>query len=376
MSCEYSHICGGCSFRDKKEKEYRIFKEEKFKKILSSLKTKFASPIFIPDHTRRRASLAFSYQKGKLNFGFNEKRSSTIVNIKKCPLLTPRLNSNLENIRQMLEELCLVRYQVKKGRKYFEDSVASGDVFICDATNGIDIILEYDGPLVLEHRLVLFELGQKIPDIIRISQRRGSQRVLQPVLEKSKPYIKIGSYDIQIPAGTFLQPSTEGEKALISTVLKYLDGYEGKIADLFCGVGTFSYAMAANIKNKILAVDSSPDLLKGFRETINLNMIPNVTVMERNLFKYPLDENDLQGIGAVVFDPPRAGAAAQVKKITSMAKDIKPSKVIAVSCNPQTFLNDANQLLQGGYELNEVTMVDQFTYSEHSELVALFTKKE
>ncbi len=375
MSCEYSQICGGCSFRDKEEKEYRIFKEEKFKKILSSLDTKFGSSIFIPDNTRRRASLTFSYQKGKLSLGFNEKRSSVIVDIKKCPLLTPRLNSNLENIRQILEELCQVHYQVKKGRKYFEASVSSGDVFICDALNGIDIVLEYNGPVDLGHRLILFELGQKMPDIIRISQRNSPQGILQPILEKSKPYIKIGPYNIQIPAGTFLQPSTEGERALISTVLKYLNGYEGKIADLFCGVGTFSYVLAVNIKNKVLAVDSSPELLKGFRETINHNMIPNINIMERNLFKYPLDENDLQGFGAVVYDPPRAGAAAQVKKIASMAREIKPNKIIAVSCNPQTFLSDASQLLQGGYELNEVTMVDQFTYSEHSELVALFTKK-
>lgn len=52
----------------------------------------------------------------------------------------------------------------------------------------------------------------------------------------------------------------------------------------------------------------------------------------------------------------------------------RPEKIIAVSCNPGTFVNDANTLVSAGYKLVEVTMVDQFVYSDHSELVALFTK--
>lgn len=378
MSCAYSEICGGCTLRDKEVAEYRHLKEEKVKKLLSALEVEelnFAPPIFIADGTRRRAAFAFSYQNGRLTMGFNENRSSNLVDVKDCPLLTPRLNANLTNIRRMVEEICAVTYQIKKGRRTFERSVTSGDVLVCDALNGIDVVLEYDGPLDLGHRIILFELGQSMPDIIRVSQRRGPQEVVQPVLEKSRPYVRIGKYDIQIPAGTFLQPSAEGEAVLTSLVSKYMQGYEGRIIDLFCGVGTFSYVLAENVKNKIFAVDSSPGLLNGFKETINHNMIPNITVIERNLFKYPLDQNDLRGFGAVVFDPPRAGAAAQVQKIAAMSSADKPERIIAVSCNPQTFLSDAGQLLKGGYILNEVTMVDQFVYSEHCELVALFTKK-
>ena len=91
------------------------------------------------------------------------------------------------------------------------------------------------------------------------------------------------------------------------------------------------------------------------------------------MFKYPLDNAELQDIDVVVFDPPRAGAAAQAKALSSMPTDSRPQKIIAISCNPSTFVNDANMLIQGGYKLQEVTMVDQFTYSNHSELVGLFT---
>ena len=157
--------------------------------------------------------------------------------------------------------------------------------------------------------------------------------------------------------------------------MRYAGESGGKIADLFCGVGTFSYPLSKNIKNKIVAADSSRSLLEGFRQSVNKNMIPNIEIVEKNLFKYPLDEKELNGFDLVVFDPPRAGAEAQAKKIAAMGTSA-PQKVIAVSCNPHSFVKDANILIGAGFKLEEITLVDQFAYSNHSELVALFTKKD
>ena len=144
--------------------------------------------------------------------------------------------------------------------------------------------------------------------------------------------------------------------------------------DLFCGVGTFSYPLSALPGTRIFAADSSVALLDGFRRSINKNMIANVEIVVKNLFKYPLDTSELKGFAAVVFDPPRAGAEAQAAQLAALPEADRPAKIIAVSCNPHSFVRDANILLSGGYKLAEVTIVDQFVYSNHSELVALFTK--
>lgn len=109
---------------------------------------------------------------------------------------------------------------------------------------------------------------------------------MEPLIEKAKPQIAVGGSCVYIPAGTFLQASSAGERALTGLVLQYLGGTRGKIADLFCGVGTFSYPLAALKGNKILAVDSSRELLEGFRNSINRNMLANIEIWERNLFKY------------------------------------------------------------------------------------------
>lgn len=378
MHCGVAEICGGCVCRGLSREAYRQLKTENFKKVLAPLGNGFsiAEPVFIEDSTRRRAALAFRYVKKKLTLGFNESRSDNLIDLDACPLLTPRLNAVLPEIRRLLAALCAIPYTVKKGKKAVSQYISSGDVWLCEAQNGIDVVLEYDAPLELNHRMELFEQAQSMPDIIRLSHRRRSTEAAEPVIEKAKPFIKIGGFDVFIPAGTFLQPSAEGQQALTGLVQKYLGGTEGRIADLFCGVGTFSYVLAANIKNKITAVDSGAELLRGFRESVNANRIPNIEIKLKNLFKYPLDAAELKDFAAVVLDPPRAGAAAQVRQLAALEESARPQKIIMVSCNPHTFVNDALCLTDGGYELKEAAMVDQFVYSNHSELVALFTKKE
>lgn len=377
MDCQFSSQCGGCSCREMEIEAYRMLKLKQFRAVLSKINQpdiKTGEPVFINDGTRRRASLGFCYRKGSLQLGFNQAKSNILLDIPFCPLLTPGLNQIFPALRRLIASVCEHPYQIKKGKKIISQTINKGDIWLTETANGIDMVLEIDAPLELAHRMVIFEQAQEIAPLIRISHRHKPGDSLELLIEKNKPFIKIGGYSIYIPAGTFLQPSVEGEQALTGLVKKYLGSSVGKIADLFCGVGTFSYVLAADINNKILAVDSSPALLEGFRESVNRNMIPNIQILSRNLFKYPLDAADLKNFEAVVFDPPRAGAAAQARQLAALSQEQKPSKIIAVSCNPNTFINDANTLLDGGYRLEEVTLVDQFIYSNHSELVALFTK--
>ena len=79
---------------------------------------------------------------------------------------------------------------------------------------------------------------------------------------------------------------------------------------------------------------------------------------------------ELKGIDAVVFDPPRAGAVEQTGEIARSRAGV----VVAVSCNPTTFVRDAAVLTNEGFHLQAVTAVDQFLWSPHIELVGVFTR--
>ena len=378
MICEINHICGGCPLRHLPEREYRQQKIEQFNKLVGNIRQAdivCGEPIFIADSQRRRAELTFLRRKGNLLLGFNGAQSHDIADLKQCLALTPTLNAILPDVRRLLEDLCAVQTHKKVKNKVLTEQILQGEIWLTEAENGVDILLEIDIEPSFEHRIIISEWAQNNAAVIRLSVGKKNTRP-ETIIEKTPPFITIGGYRVLIPAGTFLQPSAAGEKALSGLVQKYLGDTTGNIADLFCGVGTFSYPLSNNIKNKITAADSSAELLAGFQKTVNAHSIPNIKIVQKNLFKYPFDAAELKNFTAVVFDPPRAGAGAQVAQIAAMPHCDKPTKIIAVSCHPQTFINDANTLIAGGYTIKEITMVDQFVYTRHFELVALFEKGE
>lgn len=377
MNCIYQDICGGCPLRALSTEDYRQHKIERFTKIAANIRQerlRFGEPIFIADGQRRRAELTFIYQKGKINLGFNAAQSHQLIDIESCLALVPELNGILPRVREFLQRLCEIKTSQKVKTKFVTYSIRQGEIWLTAAANGVDILLEIDERITLEHRMEICDFANQNPEVIRVSVGKKNTRP-ETIIEKTRPHIKIADYEVFIPAGTFLQASAAGEKALTDLVLQSIGETTGNIADLFCGVGTFSYPLAHNLKNKITAADSSEELLDSFQKTVNFLTIPNIKIVKKNLFKYPFDAEELKNFAAVVFDPPRAGAGAQVAQIAAMNQADKPQKIVAVSCNPHTFINDANQLLEGGYDLSKITMVDQFVYAEHFELVALFEKK-
>ena len=375
-ACGLENICGGCPLRHLSQEEYRRTKIEKIKSVLQGIQTPTLSleePVFIGDNTRRRATFAFSFSKGKSLLGFNAYHSTDILDCDNCLLLRPEIQRNLAAIKNLLADLCAEPFVQKQGKKTTSIKLTKGDVSVTLADNGLDVVIELANMPELNHCMIISEHLANIPEIIRISWRRRPEEKPEVILEKRAPFIKIKDTVVYVPAGTFLQPSKEGEQALIEQVLSYLGEDRGKIADLFCGVGTFSYPLAKLKGNYLTSIDSSADLLEGFRNSVNKNQIPNINIKAKNLFKYPLDEKELEEFDIVVFDPPRAGAKAQVEKLANMTEKF-PHKIIAVSCNPETFVRDANILIRGGYTLKSLRIVDQFIYSDHSEIVALFTK--
>ena len=144
------------------------------------------------------------------------------------------------------------------------------------------------------------------------------------------------------------------------------------VADLFSGIGTLTIPIAA-AGARVKAIDNNTEAINSLLAAAGAaGFSGRVKVENRNLFQRPLIPSELKKYHAVVFDPPRSGAAA-------VARNLSISEVpllIAVSCNPATFARDASIIISGGYTLNRVTPVDQFVYSKHIELVAMFTKNK
>ena len=178
------------------------------------------------------------------------------------------------------------------------------------------------------------------------------------------PEIDLSGAKVRLPPGTFLQASREAEATLAGLVR---DGAQGakRLADLFAGLGTFTFALAkeAAVDAYEAAEAAVHALAEAARRTPKLKPVRGIV---RDLFRSPLSVKELKAYDAVVFDPPRAAAAAQAETLATS----EVSRLVAISCNPGTLARDLRTLVDGGYRITRVTPVDQFRFSPHIEVVA------
>ncbi|RMF12640.1 MAG: class I SAM-dependent RNA methyltransferase, partial [Alphaproteobacteria bacterium] len=142
-------------------------------------------------------------------------------------------------------------------------------------------------------------------------------------------------------------------------------GQAQSVADLFSGLGTFTFPLAR--RARVVAFDGEGSAIGALAAAAGGRA---VEARVRDLFRRPLAADELARFDGVLMDPPRAGARAQAEQL---ARSPVPT-VAMVSCNPATFARDARILVDGGYSLEWVQPVDQFLWSAEVELVASFRR--
>jgi 23S rRNA (uracil1939-C5)-methyltransferase len=173
---------------------------------------------------------------------------------------------------------------------------------------------------------------------------------------------------VSLPPDAFLQPSAEGEAALVDAVTRFAAKAKS-IADLYAGCGTFTFPLARI--GKVAAFEASKPAMAAVTAAANhAGLAGRVTATARNLDSSPLPPEELKRFDCVVFDPPRAGAKTQAEMLARS----RVKRVVAVSCNPTTFARDARILVDGGFTLTDLVAVDQFVWSAHVEIVAAFKR--
>lgn len=357
--CPHYEACGSCSLQHWNEEAYRQWKEDRVLAALERLGVnlrEIKDPVFIPQATRRRATLATFLQNTELRLGYHRMRSHDITDIPDCMVLTPKLQDTINAMRPYLHRI-------------LTDS-RPADIFIQDTGLSIDVM--FTGPVGKNHKpdQAAFEAMTEMAEdcnLARISWRAKDRDEPQVQLEREPVIKKAGPLKIALPPGAFMQPSEEGEKALIKAVKNaFPKGFNGRIAELFSGCGTFTGPLMKAYR--VHAVEGDPAAI-GALETAAAGRL-DLSVARRDLFVSPLGPDELNKFSAIVIDPPRAGAKAQAEQIARS----KVPLVISVSCNPSTFARDAAIMAQGGYKLASIQLIDQFLWSAHSEVVGVFRR--
>jgi 23S rRNA (uracil1939-C5)-methyltransferase len=279
--------------------------------------------------------------------GFSAARTHHIVPIDDCPILAPSLGGAVSAAWAIAEALAGANKPL--------------DIQITASDAGLDVDVRGSGALS----------SKAVTALARVAEQHKLARLTRHgeiVAQHAQPTLKIGRVIVPLPPGAFLQATAEGEAALARLVAGHV-GKAKQVADLFCGVGPFALRLAETAR--ITAADNDAgavDALK--RAAAGATGLKPIATVTRDLFRRPYVASELKAFDAVVFDPPRQGAEAQTRELANSGVPV----VVAVSCDANTFARDAKILVDGGYRLAVVTMVDQFRYSPHVEIVAKFTR--
>ncbi|MBS0234102.1 MAG: class I SAM-dependent RNA methyltransferase [Proteobacteria bacterium] len=347
--CRHFGKCGGCSVQHLAPDAYAIWKRTL---VIDAFKARGLDPevhaLEPPEGQRRRAALKAQRTEGGIEIGFHAAASHELIGIEECPVLEPKLVMALPTVAKLIMLLLPKRTEVR--------------VVMTLTRSGLDV--EIDG--------TQRKLTPEIRSQLAIGATRiGLARLVvsgDVVVETLQPFMQFGPADVPLPPAVFVQAVEAAETAIANHVVTAL-GKAKRVADLFCGLGAFTFPIA--MRARVSAYDGSKPAIAALagaaKKTSGLKPIDAIV---RDLFRDPLSTVELNQHDAVVFDPPRAGAEAQSQRLAKS----KVKTVVAVSCNPATLARDARHLVDGGFKIESVTPVDQFVYSAHVEVVAVFRR--
>ncbi|MBL0948270.1 class I SAM-dependent RNA methyltransferase [Brevundimonas sp.] len=353
--CPHFGTCGGCALQHWRTEPYLAWKGEQVRMALGrqGLETDIRPTVGVPPATRRRLALhARRAADGTVSLGFKGRRSWALVPIQTCVIADPRLVAALPRL-------------IPVAAAFLDHPKSAPTLHVTLTETGLDVdvtgVERRSGGLPADRRQQAIRAAVAA-DLARLSLAG------EVLAMRRAPRVRFGGAEVTLPPGGFLQAVPEAEAAMVARVL---DGVKGakRIADLFCGAGTFTFPLASVAP--VLAADAAEGGIAALKAgRAGLKGLSPIEAVARDLFRRPLTPHDLKGIDTVVFDPPRAGAQAQVEQIAASGA----STVVGVSCNPVTFARDARLLVDAGFVLEAVTPVDQFLWSAHVELVGTFRR--
>jgi 23S rRNA (uracil1939-C5)-methyltransferase len=348
--CRHFTHCGGCALQHLERTAYLAWKREIVAAAFAArgIEAPVAHVISVGLGARRRATLSARRTGRGVVLGFHEAKGHDIVDLQECPVTASAIVRALPGLKRLIEPLVSRRLPVR--------------LTVTLAANGLDVAIEdFPGELGADAR-------ERLASAAASCQLARLTIAGDTLYQSTVPAVRFGPANVVLPPRTFLQAAPAAESEMVRLVTAAV-GSARRVADLFCGLGTFTFPLATTAT--VLAVDGERQAISALENAAKRT--PGVKPIEakvRDLFREPLSMKELERFDAVVLDPPRAGAAAQA----AMLAKSRVGTIVAVSCNPATLARDTRILVDGGYSLERVTPIDQFLFSPHIEAVAVLRR--
>lgn len=375
--CPIYKECGGCQLQHLSYEGQLLAKEKQVRDVLTrigKLENVKVHPVLgmsEPWRYRNKAQVPVGEREGGLIAGFYQQRSHEIIDMEACMIQQEKNDEVVQAVKRICTKYGVTAYNEERHKGSLRHIMARhGQV-----TKEVMVVLVTRTQELPNKEKIVKEIVESVEGVKSIIQNVNSKKTNVILGDETRVlwgeeviYDLIGNVKFAISSRSFYQVNPEQTKVLYDQALTYaeLSGQE-TVIDAYCGIGTISLFLAQKAQ-KVYGVEIVPEAIADANRNADLNGIDNVEfavgeaeVVIPNWYKEGIEADVL------VVDPPRKGCDdALLQTIIEM----KPKKVVYVSCNPATLARDLRVLEDGGYRTVEVQPVDMFPHTTHCEAVA------
>ena len=398
--CSIMKACGGCTALNRPYKKQLAAKQAAMEGLFAELCERegvAVDPIRgmgvtlgdpgkypAPRGFRHKAATPFAPGKeGAVRCGFFERGTHRIVAVPECPVEAPGARQILNGIAREAERLHIPAFNEDKHLGLLRYAVVR-----CGWRTDQIMVTLVTAQRDLPHAQEFFEAVAALdPHIVTVAQNingrpgnaiLGEETRIVYGAECMRDQLLGCEFDISPTA--FYQTNPQQTELLYRLAIDGMDLQQGDILmDAYCGSGTIGLCAAKDAQDKgigiiLLGVERNPAGIADARRNAELNgLTRSAWFMADDATDYILDAADNnERIDVLSIDPPRAGSTPE---FLEAACALKPRRITYISCNPVTQERDLHQLLDGGYRLLKITPVDMFPHTDHTETVAVLSRK-
>lgn len=376
--CSVSKKCGSCQYQGVPYKEQLAAKQKRMKKLLG----KFANvkPIIgmdDPFYYRNKVHAVFDRdKKGNIICGTYEAKTHKVVPIEECMIEDKISQEIIRTIRDMLKSFRIKTYDEDTGYGLLRHVLVRRGF----STDEIMVVLVIGSPIFPSKNNFVKALRKKYPQITTVVLNVNDKKTSMVLGERDiviygKGYIRdtLCGCTFRISPRSFYQVNPVQTEILYKTAIEYAGlGRKETVIDAYCGIGTIGLVAAKRAKN-VIGVELNPDAVRDARINAKENKITNARFYQGDAgeFMENMAENG-EHADVVFMDPPRTGSD---KKFMSSVIKLNPSRIVYISCGPETLARDLEYLTKHGYDVRKIQPVDMFSFTDHCENICLLTKK-
>ena len=375
-ACPAFGKCGGCQMLDIPYEDQLRRKQHKVERLLGgACRVQPITGMENPFHYRNKVHAVFGFGRGKVISGVYQEGSHRIVPVKSCMIEDEKADEIIGTVRELAESFKIKVYDEDTGFGLLRHVLVKRGF----ATGEIMVVLVTASPVFPSRNHFVKALLERHPEITTVIQNQNDRATSMVLGDRERVLYGKGYIEDElcgcrfgISVKSFYQVNPVQTEKLYAKAME-LAGLSGQetVIDAYCGTGTIGIIASARA-GRVIGVELNPDAVRDAVANAKRNRAENIRFYQNDASVFLTGMADQGERADVIFmDPPRSGST---EEFIRAAASMKPTRIVYISCNPETLARDLKAFRQFGYRADECWPFDLFPHTEHTEVIAQLSK--